>query len=133
MEGTAAPDAALAQIPRWLWHKYRRKADSDAFHYLVQDPLPLSEGRARMSMKVDARRIRETRISKAWSQDGRCHGARPAHHPGIEKAGCASHESIAAIASVLAIPVDELILARSRAAVWRRNSYAIVISGVCSD
>jgi len=91
-----------------------------------------------MSMKVDARRIRETRISKAWSQEHMADvtglGLRTIQR--IKKTGCASHESIAAIASVLVLPVDELILAqeprRGMAAELLRNRHLWSLFGLLS-
>lgn len=68
-----------------------------------------------MEMKVDSRRIREERISRAWSQEHLAAitglGLRTIQR--IESAGGASHESVAAIASVLAVPVDQLIIAET--------------------
>lgn len=68
-----------------------------------------------MEMKVDSRRIREERISRAWSQEHLAAitglGLRTIQR--IESAGGASHESVAAIASVLAVPVDQLIVAET--------------------
>lgn len=65
-----------------------------------------------MDMKVDAKRIRDERTSRAWSQEHLAAitglGLRTVQR--IESSGGASHESIAAIASVLAVPVDQLII-----------------------
>lgn len=62
-------------------------------------------------MKVDAQRIRKERVSRAWSQEHLATitglGLRTIQR--IESSGSASLESIAAIASVLTIPVDQLI------------------------
>lgn len=64
-----------------------------------------------MDMKVDAQRIRKERVSRAWSQEHLATitglGLRTIQR--IESSGSASLESIAAIASVLTIPVDQLI------------------------
>jgi len=66
-----------------------------------------------MEMKVDAKRIREERLRRAWSQEHVAAitglGLRTIQR--IENSGGASNESIAAIASVMAIPVDQLIMA----------------------
>lgn len=68
-----------------------------------------------MDMKVDAQRIRSERARRAWSQEHLATitglGLRTVQR--IESTGSASHESIAAIASVLAIPVDQLIAAEA--------------------
>lgn len=65
-----------------------------------------------MDMKVDSKRIRDERTSRAWSQEHLAAitglGLRTIQR--IESSGGASHESIAAIASVLAVPVDQLIV-----------------------
>jgi transcriptional regulator with XRE-family HTH domain len=66
-----------------------------------------------MDMKIDAKRIREERQRRAWSQEHLATltglGLRTVQR--IESAGGASHESIAAIASVMSIPVDQLLIA----------------------
>jgi transcriptional regulator with XRE-family HTH domain len=66
-----------------------------------------------MDMKIDAKRIREERQRRAWSQEHFATltglGLRTVQR--IESAGGASHESIAAIASVMSIPVDQLLIA----------------------
>jgi transcriptional regulator with XRE-family HTH domain len=64
-----------------------------------------------MDMKVDSQRIREERLRRAWSQDHLAQvsglGLRTVQR--IESSGAASHESIAALASVLEVPVAELL------------------------
>ncbi len=66
-----------------------------------------------MEMKVDSKRIREERLRRAWSQEHVAVlaglGLRTVQR--IENSGGASHESIAALASVMSIPVDQLIVA----------------------
>ena len=66
-----------------------------------------------MEMKVDLKRIREERLRRAWSQEHLAAitrlGLRTIQR--IENSGGASSESIAAIASVMSIPVDQLIIA----------------------
>jgi transcriptional regulator with XRE-family HTH domain len=64
-------------------------------------------------MKVDSKRIREERVRRAWSQEhvAVISGLSLRTIQRIENTGGASNESIAALASVLAIPVEQLILA----------------------
>lgn len=65
-----------------------------------------------MEMKVDSARIREERLSRAWSQEHMAAitglGLRTIQR--IESTGGASHESVAAISSVIEVPVDQLIV-----------------------
>lgn len=65
-----------------------------------------------MEMKVNAKRIRDERQSRAWSQEHLATitglGLRTIQR--IENSGGASNESITAIASVMSIPVDQLIV-----------------------
>lgn len=66
-----------------------------------------------MEMKVDAKKIREERLRRAWSQEHVAVitglGLRTIQR--IESSGGASNESIAAIASVMSLPVEQLIVA----------------------
>jgi transcriptional regulator with XRE-family HTH domain len=64
-----------------------------------------------MDMKVDSKRIRDERTRRAWSQEHLAEvaglGLRTLQR--IEKSALASHESVAALAAVLEVPVAELI------------------------
>ena len=64
-----------------------------------------------MEMKVNSQRIRDERQRRAWSQEHLAEitglGLRTIQR--IESSGGASNESIAAIASVMAIPLEQLI------------------------
>ena len=65
-----------------------------------------------MEMKVNSKRIREERQSRAWSQEHLAAitglGLRTVQR--IESSSGASNESITAIAAVMGIPVDQLIV-----------------------
>lgn len=64
-----------------------------------------------MEMKVDAKRIRDARTNRAWSQEHLAEvsglGLRTIQR--IEAGGNASLESVAALSTVLAIPIVELV------------------------
>lgn len=64
-----------------------------------------------MDMKIDAQRMRSERLRRAWSQDHLATisglGLRTVQR--IERTGAASLESAAALASVLELPVEELL------------------------
>lgn len=66
----------------------------------------------RTDMQIDSQRIRRERTKRAWSQEQLAKltglGLRTVQR--IESTAAASHESIAAIASVLEFPVEELIV-----------------------
>jgi len=66
-------------------------------------------------MKIDSKRIRDERMRKAWSQEHLAGitglGLRTIQR--IEKSGAASHESVAALASVFAIPIEALLVAEA--------------------
>ena len=68
----------------------------------------------RTDMQIDSQRIRTERTKRAWSQEHLAKltnlGLRTVQR--IESTAAASHESISAIASVLEIPVDELVIER---------------------
>lgn len=68
-----------------------------------------------MEMKVDSARIRATRIGKAWSQEHLAEvsglGLRTVQR--IENGANASLESVAALSSVLEIPITELVAKES--------------------